>query len=290
VSTARRYDYSVDMEMHDIVTSNFAPSRWIVSAPKSLRIVDWNIDRGQQLQGVTDFLVGVNADILILQEVDLNARRTHRLNIAETIARKLEMNYVFGREFQELVQGSKDSPAYHGQATLSKWPISKPRLIRFSRQSHFWQPHWFLPRIEPFQERLGGRVALVAEINVAGKKIITYNLHLESRGNDELRVSQLAEVLSDTACWSADRAIVVAGDFNLDASKAPVALALANARFQNAVASSRSIATTPAHGLFEGCRRIDWAFVRGPLRASSGHVHGSVKASDHYPISFMLTR
>jgi hypothetical protein len=47
----------------------------------------------------TDFLDGVNADTLILQEVDLNARRTHRLNIAETIARKLEMNYVFGREF-----------------------------------------------------------------------------------------------------------------------------------------------------------------------------------------------
>ena len=49
--------------------------------------------------------------------MDLDARRTHRLKIAETIARKLEMNYVFGREFQELVQGSKDSPAYHGQAT-----------------------------------------------------------------------------------------------------------------------------------------------------------------------------
>jgi endonuclease/exonuclease/phosphatase family metal-dependent hydrolase len=103
----------------------------------------------------TDFLVGVDADILILQEVDLNARRTHPLNIAETIARKLEMNYVFGREFQELVQGSKDSPAYHGQATLSKWPISIARLIRFSKQSHFWQPHCLLPRIEPFEERLG---------------------------------------------------------------------------------------------------------------------------------------
>jgi endonuclease/exonuclease/phosphatase family metal-dependent hydrolase len=34
----------------------------------------------------------VNADILILQEVDLNARHTHRLNIAEMIASKLEMN------------------------------------------------------------------------------------------------------------------------------------------------------------------------------------------------------
>jgi len=277
------------MEMHDIVTGNFAPPRWIVSAPKSLRIVDWNIERGQQLQGVTDFLGGMNADILILQEVDLNARRTHHLNIAETIARKLEMNYVFGREFQELVQGSKGSPAYHGQATLSKWPISKPRLIRFSKQSHFWQPHWFLPKIEPFQERLGGRIALVAEINVSGRKLVTYNLHLESRGNDALRISQLGEVLSDATCYDAECPVIVAGDLNLDASKAAVALQLARAGFQDAVSSPRSTPTTPAHGLFEGRRRIDWAFIRGPLRASSGQVHGNVKASDHYPISFTLT-
>ena len=286
---ARPNGYSLDMEMYDIVTGNFAPPRWIISAPKSLRIVDWNIDRGQQLQGVTDFLASANADIVILQEVDLNARRTHRLNIAGTIARKLEMNYVFGREFQELVQGSKDSPAYHGQATLSKWPISKPRLIRFSRQSHFWQPHWFLPNIKPFQERLGGRIALVGHINVAGSKVVIYNLHLESRGNDALRISQLAEVLSDATCYDAGCPVIVAGDLNLDASREPAALALANARFQDAVASSRSTPTTPAHGIFEGRRRIDWAFVRGPLRASSGRVHGCVNASDHYPISFMLT-
>jgi endonuclease/exonuclease/phosphatase family metal-dependent hydrolase len=276
------------MEMPDIVTGNFAPPWWIVSAPKSLRIVDWNIDRGQQLQGVMDFLAGVNADIVTLQEVDINARRTHRLNIAETIARKLRMNYVFGREFQELVQGSKDSPAYHGQATLSKWPILKPRLIHFSRQSHFWQPHWFLPKIEPFQERLGGRIALVAQINVAGRKFLTYNLHLESRGSNALRVSQLQEVLSDATHCDSDCPVLVAGDFNLDASKAPVALQLAKARFQDAVASPAS-PTTPSHVLFEGSRRIDWAFVRGPLQASSGHIHSNVRASDHYPISFILT-
>ena len=74
----------------------------------------------------------------------------------------------------------------------------------------------------------------------------------------------------------------------MDALKAAVALQFAKARFQDAVVSPRT-PTTPAHGLFEGRRRIDWAFVRGPLRASSGHVHGSVKASDHYPISFVLT-
>ena len=41
------------------------------------------------------------------------------LNIAREISQKLEMNYVFGREFQELTQGPRTSPAYHGQATLS---------------------------------------------------------------------------------------------------------------------------------------------------------------------------
>jgi endonuclease/exonuclease/phosphatase family metal-dependent hydrolase len=265
--------------MQEIVTGNFAPLTWKLWPPKSLRIVDWNIARGQQLPGITEFLASANADILILQEVDVNARRTHRVNIAEEIARKLGMNYVFGREFEELVQGSKNSPAYHGQVTLSKWPISNPRLIRFSKQSHFWQPHWFLPRIEPFQERRGGRIALVAHINVAGSKLVTYNLHLESRGNDALRISQLAEVLSDATCYDAECPVIVAGDLNMDASKEPVALALA-----------RSTPTTPARGLFEGDRRIDWAFIRGPLRASSGYVHGRVNASDHYPISFTLTR
>ena len=276
------------MAMQEIVMGNFAPFRWVMWPPSSLGIVDWNLDRGQHLQGIIDFLAGTNADILLLQEADLNARRTQRLNIAEEIARKLQMNYVFGREFQELVQGSETSPAYHGQATLSKWPISNPRLIRFSRQSHFWQPRWFLPRMEPFQERLGGRIALVADINVAGSKLVTYNLHLESRGNNELRLSQVNEVLSDTSQHNSQCPLIVAGDLNLDASKDTAAAAFATAGFQDAVAVPRT-PTTPSRGLFDGGRRIDWAFVRGPVRAGSGRVHNQVNASDHYPISFDLT-
>src|SRR5437879_11264189 len=167
--------------------------------PSSLRIVDWNIYRGLRLPAIIDFLKEMNVDVLDLQDVDINALRTHRLNIAEEIARKLQMNYAFGREFEELTQGSRASPAYHGQATLSRWPISNPRMIRFRKQSNFWQPHWFLPRVEPFQERLGGRIALVTEINVAGSTLITYNLHFQSRGNDEVRHAQLAEVYADAA-------------------------------------------------------------------------------------------
>ena len=273
--------------MQEIITGNFAPLRLVIWPPSSLRIVDWNIDRGLQLQGIIDFLAGTNADIHILQEADLNARRTNRLNIAEEIARKLQMNYVFGREFQELTQGSKTSPAYHGQATLSKWPISKPRLVRFSQQSTFWQPRWFLPRIEPFQERIGGRIALVTEINLAGSTLVTYNLHLESRANDELRLSQIEEVLSDAARHYPQSPVVVAGDFNLDASKNAAAAALARAGFRDAVAMPRQH-TTPSSRLFEPGHSIDWAFVRGPIRTASGQIHSRIKASDHYPISFNL--
>lgn len=274
--------------MREIISANFAPLRMVLWPPSSLRIVDWNIDRGERLEGLVDFLKDTNADIFILQEVDLNARRTHRLNIAEEIARKLQMNYVWGREFQELVQGSKNDPAYHGQAILAKWPISNSRVIRFSRQSNFWRPHWFLPRMEPFQERLGGRIALVADINVAGSKLAIYNLHLESKGDDQLRMAQVQEVLADAAKQEQQRAVIIAGDFNLDASKDSTASVFAAAGFQDAVAAL-AMPTRPSRRLIEPGRRIDWAFIRGPIRAASGRVHSQVRASDHYPISFTLT-
>src|SRR5258707_10575284 len=167
--------------MQEIETGNFSPSRWVLIPPDSIRVGNWNINRGLQLQKVIEFLASAKADVFLLQESDLNAKRTHHINVAKEIAQKLQMNYVFGREFQELTQGSKKSPAYHGQATLSRWPLSNSRVIRFQKQSHFWHPHWFLPEITPFQERLGGRLALVSETNIAGITIVTYNLHLDSR-------------------------------------------------------------------------------------------------------------
>ena len=126
--------------MQEIENGNFAVPRWLFFPPDSIRIVNWNIDRGLRLSRGIEFLAGAKADIILLQEADLNARRTHHINVAKEIAHTLEMNYVFGREFQELTQGSKTSPAYHGQATLSRWPLSNCRIIRFQRQSHFWHP------------------------------------------------------------------------------------------------------------------------------------------------------
>jgi endonuclease/exonuclease/phosphatase family metal-dependent hydrolase len=276
-----------DVSSQEIITENFAPVRWFTWPRSSIRIVDWNIDRGLKLPAIIGFLAEANADIVLLQEVDLNAERTHRLNIAREIAQKLRLNYVFAREFVELTQGSKANPAWHGQATLSQWKISNPRVIHFQRQSNFWKPRWFLPRLEPFQERLGGRIALAAEIEIAGASIVAYNLHLESRANDELRLSQLEEVLRDAAAYDATRPLILSGDLNLDASKLGVTEVLARTGFRDAAPTAR-VATTPPRHLLEGGRHIDWAFVRGPVQIDKSRVHNYVKASDHYPISFDL--
>ncbi len=269
--------------MQQIESGNFAVSRWLFFPPNSIRVVNWNIDRGLKLSGVIEFLAGAKADIILLQEADLNARRTHHINVAKEIAQKLEMNYVFAREFQELTQGSQMSPAYHGQATLSRWPLSNSRIIRFQKQSHFWRPHWFLPEIAPFQERLGGRMVLVSAVNIAGKTIVSYNLHLESRGEDNLRCSQLDEALGDARQYNWDTPILLAGDFNLDVSREPAATSISHGQFHDAFANQH-VPTTPGSFLGHG-RIIDWIFTRGRVRSIQPLVHRSVSASDHYPLS-----
>jgi endonuclease/exonuclease/phosphatase family metal-dependent hydrolase len=273
--------------MDDILRGSFAAPRWSLWPPDAVRVITWNIDRGSHLNRIIDFLAGQNGDILLLQEVDLNARRTNRRNIAEEIARRLEMNYVFGYEFQELTQGSRSDPAYHGQATFARWHIGNSRVLRFRRQSSFWRPRWFLPSTSLFQERLGGRIALVAEIGLVGRMLASYNLHLESRGNNDLRVSQLNEALDDAGKYPAAAPRLLAGDLNLDVPRAIPASSLQGLGFRSVVALPSPHTTTP-RGLFGNRRTIDWAYVSGPVEISGGRVHTGVDASDHYPISFVL--
>lgn len=275
------------MAISDIIAENFAPSQWLSWPRSSIRVVDWNIDRGLRLSEIIDFLGDSKADVFLLQEVDINAYRTHQLNIAQEIARKLRLNYVFGREFVELTQGSKSSPAYHGQATLSPWKMSNSSVIRFQRQSDCWEPRWFKPRLPAFQERLGGRIALASEINMQGLPILTFNLHLESRSDDDLRLGQLDEVLQHAAAYDPSRLLILAGDLNLNASSPQPSELFARAGFRDAVPSAR-VATTPRRHLLEPGRHIDWAFVRGSSQPNAGKVIKSVSASDHYPISFEL--
>ncbi len=195
------------------------PREW----PEPIRLVSWNVNRGLRLTEIIDFLAASSADLILLQETDVNARRTRYLNVPREIAEALKMNYVFGREFEELGQGNCVCSAFHGQTTLSRFPLSNPRILRFRRQSTFWRPRWFIPPLRAFQRRLGARMALICEISIQGRTMDVYNAHLESRGNDELRYSQLSEMLGEAESNSEKAHVIVAGDLNFDISRGPAA-------------------------------------------------------------------
>ena len=269
--------------MDEVICGRFGSGRGQPWSRDYVRVVSWNIERGLQFSGILDFLRSAEADLIVLQEVDLNVRRTQYLDVANELARSLRLNYVFGKEFQELSAGCCVSPALHGLATLSPWPILNGRIIRFRRQSNFWKPRWYVPKIELFQRRLGGRISLVTDALIYHERFVTYNLHLESRGKDSLRLDQLGETLEDAKRQRESASVIIAGDFNLDAGNDCAAATLQTFGFRDGVGLVE-VPTTVSGRLFQRKRSIDWIYISGEGR-SEGQVHNTVRASDHYPIS-----
>jgi len=273
------------ISLDQVEAGSFAPQEDVSHAPRKIRVVIWNIARGCRLDEIAEFLAGANADLILLQEVDKHARRSGDRSIAECLAQRLRLNYAFGIEFQELGEDSRTAPAYHGQATLSRWPLCDSRVLRFSRQSTYWHPRWWIPSLPPFQRRLGGRMALLSHVMIEEARLAVYNLHLESRGGNDLRRSQLAEVLNETLRYGLDVPVIVAGDFNFDVTK-PGNACVYETGFQNPFADL-GLRTAQAHS-FGRSNTIDWILTRGPIAPVSPRIDHSISASDHYPLSLTL--
>jgi endonuclease/exonuclease/phosphatase family metal-dependent hydrolase len=274
------------MSMDEVETGAFADGQVGSKQPDVIRVVSWNIARGCQFDRVAEFLLDTKADLIILQESDRNSKRTFYRNIAKEISQKLRMNYVFGIEFQELGQGSPESPAYHGQATISPWPMFRSSVLRFRRQSKFWYPFWWMPKLPVLQRRLGGRMALRTNVRIANRILAVYNVHLESRRENALRCAQLVELLEDANQYNSNLPVIAAGDFNFDVTQPSPASAIAEARFSNPFAGKQIHTTRPPR--FGRGKAVDWVLIGGILRATAPEVHNSVTASDHYPLSVQL--
>ncbi|HTT20001.1 MAG TPA: endonuclease/exonuclease/phosphatase family protein [Candidatus Sulfotelmatobacter sp.] len=272
--------------MDEVISGEFSSQRGRTRSRDSVRVVTWNIERGLQFSAILDFLRSADADLIMLQEVDLNARRTQHRDVAFELARSLGLNYIFGKKFLELGAGSGSLPAYQGVATLSQWPLTTGQIIRFQYQSTFWKPRWYVPQTELFQRRLGGRIALVTEALIHGQRFVIYNLHLESKGSDRLRLQQLQQVLEDAGRHTESSSVILGGDFNLNATNGEAGATLQRAGFRDAVRLSR-IPTSVARLPFRSARCIDWIFVSDVSHGvhSTGQIHGGILASDHYPVS-----
>jgi len=248
---------------------------WIQKRP-SIRVVTWNIERGLQYEKILQVLKDeLPADIFILQEVDLDARRTDFRDVAQSLADELQMNFAYGAEFQELTQGKTGQPALHGQATLSRFPIAEARVLRFENQPKDWSSDWFQPRE-------GGRMALVTKIQTPGTEFVIYNAHLESRGGDPGRALQMQEMLDDFQATGIELPLVIAGDLN-------TAKGIISPVFQ--VARERSLELLPFSETLTvrmAKKQKDWILASG-LEATVATLHRSISASDHKPVSVVLS-
>jgi len=170
-----------DAEIHRTIGEP-ARIRRHVPDPAQLSVVTWNIERGKEYDAIVRVLKALDADVVLLQEVDRECRRTGYRNVARDLAHALDMNWVSGGEFQEIGEGRRGRAAITGQAVLSKQPIDGVEVLRFKAQARLkWS-------INPAQPRRGGRMTLKAR--TAGVRF--YNTHIESGGNDSLQRTQIS--------------------------------------------------------------------------------------------------
>lgn len=258
-------------EVHSVVGE---PDRIAAAAPADghVRVVSWNIAQGARFERVRDALVGMEADIYLLQEVDMSVRRSDYRNVAKDLAEALGMNWVFGGEFQEIGQARRNVPAITGQAVLSRYPIRNALALPFENQAEL---RW---RLDPLQPRRGGRMALRAES--AG--LLLYNTHIESARNDHFRYKQVEEVMYDHLLSErSSLPVVLAGDLNtgMAPDKSPVIGRLTAEGFVDALGTSATSRRTSIHHR----QPLDWIFVRNTA-SRRGRVVDVPAASDHFPL------
>jgi endonuclease/exonuclease/phosphatase family metal-dependent hydrolase len=241
-----------------------------------IRVVSWNIEQGKRYELILETLKALDADVYLLQEVDMGVRRSGYRQVAKNLADDLGLNWVFAGEFQELTQGLRGAPAITGQAMLSRYPIRDPFALAFKTQAVL---RW---RLDPFQPRRGGRMALRAET----RDVVFYNAHIESARNDRFRHKQVDEMLFDHLLSArVDRPVMFAGDFNTDLTppSSPIVGCLLGEGFADALGTSPEARRTSINHR----QPLDWIFVRN-LQPSQGRVIEVRRASDHFPLEAVV--
>ena len=188
-------------EIHNLAP---APAR----APEALGTLVFNMERGVCLEELGDFLETCPAvqpaDVILANELDDGCVRSGGKNTTLELAKRLGMNAVFGLEFIELVNG-EDPKGFHGNAIFSRWPIRKARIVRLPEQYN-----WYFDR----QRRIGGRLAILAELDVAGKPVGVGTIHLENRTHGPGRRAQLEAVLAEAEAMFPGMPVILGGDLN----------------------------------------------------------------------------
>lgn len=292
--------------------------------PGSARVVAWNAERCQHVDAAARLLAPTGADALLLSELDWGMARSGQRHAARELAAALGCGYVFAVEFLELGLGNEAERArhageanavgYHGGAILSRHPLLDPALVRLGGDGD-----WFDG--ERGERRVGGRIAVLAKLVVAGTEVALASVHFESHADPPFRAGQMRTLLDALEAYAPGAPALVGGDVNAhslgrrhfrDREALRAALEEDPGRFARPVSHEPLFAVAEAAGFdwrrcnaegsterrrapepsARGALKLDWFFARG-LSTSDAEVIPAVDGagralSDHEAIAVTL--
>jgi len=260
-------------------------------------VLAYNLERGlradDQIAALKNDAAMPAPDVMLLSEADRGCERTDCRNIAREWAQAFSMYYVYGVEFIELPRfwgpagGRLGRRCEHGNAILSRYLLGNVRLIRHdvNRSWHSWWQRLF--RVgEP---RLGGRMALAADMRVGSRYLRMYSLHFESREGQRYRPAQAVELAEDGL--GSPHGVLIGGDFNCVEYKGDLASGtstdgVTGALLGRGYADAHAGMAPAERATSRSGYPIDLIFGRGVSFTGAGIGDTAVwgKLSDHLPV------
>lgn len=251
--------------------------------------------------GVSQALSGMGADLVMLQEVDRDSRRTHHIDQHAGVLAGAGLPCGMSTPYWRSPYVPTPSFERVGSVDMHLSLMSRGPLLSGSRHALA-----LLKENRVVQAFNLKRALMTAEIPVEGldRPLAVANTHLSAFSyGDGSMADQVRTLEAWMAARPADQAWILAGDLNLipegDDPKRlgeaaglyaddPNPVALLTSRFQEAFgdrALDPSARTWVPFGSDKAERKIDWVFYGGPLTVIDATVAGEYyKLSDHLPL------
>lgn len=204
----------------DLVLRDFRPKSGPVPTPSDgrLKLFQWNVERGYKLDLILEEVERLQPDILAIQEIDIGCDRSDGRDVGLELAERLQMNYGFVCEFEEIrssMRSDRDQGGgVHGNGILTRFDMQEVRAIEHRHHPVDWEnPALDKCKKEP---RKGRRLSLAATIGTPHGDVVVYCCHLEVFCGISSRISQFADILRDSRECSAKglHHQVIMGDLN----------------------------------------------------------------------------
>jgi endonuclease/exonuclease/phosphatase family metal-dependent hydrolase len=233
---------------------------------RQLRVMTYNIHHGEGTDGRIDLeriakvIRDAKPDLVALQEVDKNVKRSGEVDQTSELARLTQMHGRFGKQIP--YEGGD-----YGQAVLSRFAVSELTV------------HW-LPG-EPERQR---RIAVAGDVDFGARKVVFASTHLH-HNNVEFREQQ-ATALNDLFRDS-EQPVILAGDLN--AYPDSRAIEILGHHWSNTAVKTANCFTFPAVGPKHQIDYILYQPRRSQLISRKAVVIDESLASDHRPLVVEFT-